>query len=69
MCIDLSSSCYRQAWREVCADVGAARAMNEDNKGQNRERRSHALLKGTRLKGGVEGNQSKEGQLDSAHHI
>lgn len=36
--------------------------MNEDNKPDNsgRETRSHALLKGTPLKGGVEGNQSKE---------
>lgn len=36
--MDPTSQCYQQAWREVCADMSAARAMNEDNKPDNRER-------------------------------
>lgn len=43
--MDLTSQCYQQAWREVCADMSAARAMNEDNKPDNREReRDTAML-------------------------
>lgn len=68
--MDLSSQCYQQARREVCADMSAARAKNEDNKPDNRERDSRAWLKGTRLKRGVEGNQPEEDlswSLHSAH--
>lgn len=49
--MDLSSQCYQQAWRKVCADMRAARAMNEDNKADNREREREREIAMLCLKG------------------
>lgn len=51
MCVDVTSWCYQQAWGEVCADMSAARAMNEDNKADNRERKRDREGGGALLRG------------------